>query len=164
MRQEAGTLQAGRGHATDRIGTALDLVQQVAQAMAARIDMGVGVGQEHLLGGGVLQAMHQRAALARVGLMHRHQAPGPVRLQRIEHLRGVVGGTIVHADHPRHVGVLQQAGQRALQAGGFVVGRYDRIDAVQARAGAAQGLHTHPHQDEGTHGQEQQRFHHSTSR
>ena len=76
MRQEAGTLQAGRGYATDRIGTALDLVQQVAQAMAARIDVGVGVGQEHLLGGGVPQAMHQRAALAGVGLVHGHEAPG----------------------------------------------------------------------------------------
>jgi hypothetical protein len=142
MRQEAGTLQAGRGYATDRIGTALDLVQQVAQAMAARIDMGVGVGQEHLLGGGVPQAMHQRAALAGVGLV-RPRGAGPARLQRIKYLGGVVGGTVVHADHPCHVGVLQQAGQRALQARRFVVGRHDRIDAVQARAGATRGLHAH---------------------
>jgi hypothetical protein len=115
MRQEAGTLQAGRGHATDRIGTALDLVQQVAQAMAARIDMGVCIGQEHLLGGGVLQAVHQRA-LAGVGLVHGHQAPGPARLQRIKYLGRVVGGTIVHADHPRRR-VLQQAGQRRSRHG-----------------------------------------------
>ncbi|KAG0955721.1 hypothetical protein G6F31_012810 [Rhizopus arrhizus] len=51
MRQEAGALQAGRGHAADRIGATLDFVQQVSQAMPARIDMGVGVGQEHLCHG-----------------------------------------------------------------------------------------------------------------
>ncbi|KAG0774472.1 hypothetical protein G6F22_014030 [Rhizopus arrhizus] len=71
MRQEAGALQAGRGHAADRIGARLEFVQQVSQAMPARIDMGVGVGQEHLFGRGVLQAVHQCPAFAGVGLITR---------------------------------------------------------------------------------------------
>ncbi|KAG1458281.1 hypothetical protein G6F57_014722 [Rhizopus arrhizus] len=109
MRQEAGALQAGRGHAADRIGATLDFVQQVSQAMPARIDMGVGVGQEHLFGRGVLQAVHQCPAFAGVGLVHRHQSPWPACLQGIEHRSGVIGGAIIHADHPGQVGVLQQA-------------------------------------------------------
>lgn len=78
--------------------------------MVVWIDMGVGVGQEYLFGGGVLQVMYQCVVFVCVGLMYCYQVFGLVCLQCIEYLCGVVCGIIVYVDYLCYVGVLQQVG------------------------------------------------------
>ena len=78
--------------------------------------MGVGIGQKDLLRRCITEAMHQRAALAGIGLVDCDQAAAPLPAEAGQHIRGPVSGTIVHADNFGHIGVEEQVSERLLQA------------------------------------------------